>query len=479
VEDPVVTLEKTPEVLPSLDKLELDDDEPDETKKPAVTSEAPIQFDRTARDDFAARIQKQLAANARRKQYLLQHLAEVNARLRRTDKVIVAEERLYQRQALYNKEVIRREKWLRMRELAIHQGQTGDKSVSTNCAMAAKEVKALAEVDGMLDKLQPTIDEGFRVNGTKAWGLMGEFHESTKHKKKAEFQKNPFESGIASHINNGYHMLAKHLENKLDETAKEIETDLKIQATNIQCQIDGLARDDLEEYHTHLANLATVRSTIVNLEDKRLDLLPVHEIRWLQESEDEPASEMREKDPNRNLTYLMAKVTQHKVPTLGEKVMLTPANIDGGASITVVDEDYVRYMGVEMELAPEPVRIKAVNGGITVCRYVAKLYLEFAGDLKASGNNNPGSTRIRVICVVMPGCSTPLLLGSNTMKWYHIVSDQNLRKSHVGRPPQAASVFVPHMEVRAVERLVALPTQRMDTQVMKQDPWSDEARPVV
>jgi hypothetical protein len=156
-----------------------------------------------------------------------------------------------------------------------------------------------------------------------------------------------------------------------------------------------------EVYHEHLIKLALVTSTLAVLERKREMALPIHEVKHFMTAE--PESEGAS-NPNRNLTYLKTRVRSRKFKREGDKELTSPTNVDGGASITVVDEDYAKYINADVVRAHTPVRIRAVNGGVTLCRNECRLFLDFEGlDLEGT----PAINTMEVTCVVMPGCSTP------------------------------------------------------------------------
>jgi hypothetical protein len=221
-------------------------------------------------------------------------------------------------------------------------------------------------------------------------------------------------------------------------------------------------------YHEHLIKLALVTSTLAMLEKQQIMSLPIHEVKHFMTAE--PESEGAS-NPNRNLTYLKTRVRSRKFKQEGDKELTSPTNVDGGASITVVDENYAKYINADIVRAQTPVRIRAVNGGVTLCRHECRLFLDFEGlDLEGT----PAINTMEVTCVVMPGCSTPILMGSNTMAWYHVSTDLSARVTTMGRPPEDRPIRIDHMDIVEVERAISLPIERMDAAARVVMAWSAE-----
>ena len=243
-------------------------------------------------------------------------------------------------------------------------------------------------------------------------------------------------------------------------------------------------------YHRRLTTFALVTNAIAMHEDAYIRSLPVHNLRQthicLDNVAEEPDEEEASTNPNANLTYLAARVRVHRHPRPGDRILDSPVNLDSGASITVVDTAYAKLIGAQLYPAKRPVRVKSVDGGITLCRHVCKLYLDISGDKEQDGESNdfsllkeryraPNQTNtIRITCVVMPGCSTPLLIGSNTMKWYHMRPNLNTRETHMGRPVYDEELIVPHMDMKRVERALVMPLANMDPEVRRTWTAGDE-----
>ena len=160
---------------------------------------------------------------------------------------------------------------------------------------------------------------------------------------------------------------------------------------------------------------------------------------------------------------------------LAKNVVMIPVNEDGGAAINVISQELAELLGAEKRTATVPIRIKAVNGNITVCRDECRVFVEAKG---VDDQGKEANIRMGVPFNIMPGCSCPLLIGSTTMKYFEHSSDS--RKKTSSYRTKGNTVHLSHMNITDVDDALRRPLYQLQTKLLpmthEQDVYYRQAR---
>jgi hypothetical protein len=151
------------------------------------------------------------------------------------------------------------------------------------------------------------------------------------------------------------------------------------------------------------------------------------------------------KNPNRNLANVITEVVG-KDGTVFELV----SNIDGGAAINIISESLAEKLGVTRVQAIRRTRIQSITGELMECPMQCVLIFLVSGTNKeAIGKEHETKKSFMTWFSIMPDSSTRILLGSNTIEHFHIVSNLKTRTADFGAE---SIITVPLLSIEDADR---------------------------
>jgi RNase H-like domain found in reverse transcriptase/Integrase zinc binding domain/Reverse transcriptase (RNA-dependent DNA polymerase) len=298
----------------------------------------------------------------------------------------------------------------------------------------------------------------------------------------ATFQHHKICKNIYRTIADGETILLDQTTSDSKETAQETKRRLKATKQRtarinscVAMKEDKLLTEPMElhDYHEHLMEIAQMTLAInylatraaedeqeLNYKQRMDETLQLHNLNHTRVDYDiliQPFAEAGD-NPNKDLTYWSAEARGHKTHTLSKNIIKLPVNEDGGASINVISNELAEFLGAEIKMSKTPIRIKAVDGNITVCRRECHIYL----DVKGTDDQGKETTiHMGVPFTIMPGCSCPLLIGSTTMNYFkHSTESEKKTSTYKVR---GNKVHIPHMKIADVEDALRRPLHQLCT----------------